>query len=147
MAPDDRQAAARDEHSRDLIDRTSRIKPVERLADENAVDARVLERDRLGGAGKDRTGADERTHLVVRFDGDHAREPLNELSRQPSGSGSQVEHACIWCWREQFLRPVEQRPEVGRPDAVVRLGDVAEGEAERALVGQLSASGPRNGYR
>ena len=87
--PDHGQAAARAQNARELGDRLAGVEPVERLADERRVDARVLERDRLGAA-RDRRAV-HRAHAFVRLDRDEAREPPRELPRQASRSRRQVE--------------------------------------------------------
>ena len=134
---DDGQPAARAQHARELRDRLPGVEPVERLADEHRVDARVLERDRLGAA-RDRRAV-HRAHALVRLDRDDAREPPRELPRQASRSRRQVEHARACVELERLLRAVERGSRVRWPDAVVRLGDGAEAQSE-VLVAHVSSA-------
>ena len=95
----------------------------------------------------DVAAADQDAHVVVGLDGDDLAEAADELPGQPSRSGAEVEHARLRTELERVGGAVEERSEVRRPDAVIRLGDVPEGEAERTRLVQLppSTSGPRNG--
>jgi hypothetical protein len=99
---------------------------VERLADEDGVDAIVLDGDRLCRARAHVAVADQRAHRVVRLDRDHVRVPPRELGGEPSRSRGQVENVRVRVELERGLRAIEQLLRVGRPDAVVRLGEVAE---------------------
>jgi hypothetical protein len=120
---------------------------VKRLSDKHSVHAPGLDRNRLGAACQDGARVDQRPHPVVRLDRDDSCESLRELSCEPPRSGTEVENACSGPQFERFLSAVEERCEVGRPDAVIGLGDVPEGEAERTRFVQrpASTSGPRNG--
>ena len=137
MDPDHGQAAARAQNARELGDRLACIEPVERLADEDGVDARVVEWDRLRAARERR--AVHRAHALVRLDRDDAREPPRELPRQASRSRRQVEHARACVELERLLRAVERGSRVRWPDAVVRLGDGAEAQSE-VLVAHVSSA-------
>jgi hypothetical protein len=122
---------------------------VERLSHEHAVDASILERNRLGRACECPGAVDQGAHLVIGLDRHDGREALDEFAGEPSRSCAEIEDACSGVQVECLLGAVEERSAVQRPDAVVRLGDIAEGEAERARFVQrpASVSGPRNGYR
>ena len=80
--PEQREHAAGPEHARDLADRRVVGEPVERLAREDRVDRRVLERDRLGRARANvrfrNARLEKLAQLVERLDGDHARVPVCE---------------------------------------------------------------------
>jgi hypothetical protein len=120
---------------------------VERLSHEYGVDASIAERDRLGASGENVAATDQDPHRVVRLDCHDIREAAGELPGEPSGPRAEVEDARFGFQFELLTRAVEQRKEVRRPDAVVGLGDVPEGEAERPRFAQrpASVSGPRNG--
>jgi len=120
---------------------------VERLADERAVDAPVLERDRFRAARHDGADVDERAHLLVGLDGHDAREPPRQLAGQPACARAEVEHSRVLHQFERLLRAGEDRRGVREPNPVVRRDDIAEGEPEQARLAQrpASGSGPRNG--
>lgn len=138
---------SRDEDARDLRDRRAGVEPVKRFSHEHGVDAAILEGDRLGASRENVAGMDEGAHRLVRLDRHDIREPADQLPGEPSRSGREVEDTRFGLQFERLTRPVEQRTKVRRPDAVVDLGEVAEGEAERPRVVQrpASVSGPRNG--
>jgi hypothetical protein len=149
MRPDDRETATRDQHPGDLCDREPGLEPVKRLSDEHAFDAVVGEWDCFCPSSTHISALDQAPHVVVGLDGHDRPEAASKLPGQPARSGAEIEDARSGVEIEDDLRAVEQRSEVRRPNAVVDLGDVAEGEAERARFVQrpASASGPRNGYR
>src|SRR6266508_1646534 len=113
---DERRAAARMQNARELRDRGCRVEPVERLADEDGVDASITERNRLRAAGEDLPVRDQGAHVVVRVDRDDTLEPPCQLARRQF---------------ERLLRAVEQRLRVRRANAVIRLRDATEAEPER----------------
>ena len=84
---------------------------MEGLADEDRVDARVLERDRLR-TPRDRFAV-QRAHPLVRLDGDDVFEAPGELPRHAPRAGPQVEHARTGVELEQLLGAVEQHREYG----------------------------------
>ena len=111
---------------------------MERLAHEDRIHARVLERDRLR-APRDRLAV-QRAHPLVRLNGDDVLEAPYELPSHAARSGPQVEHARLGVELEHLLGAVEQHPRIRGPDAVVGLGDVAEAEAQ---LSQLRRAGTR----
>ena len=74
---------------------------------------------------------DQRSHRVVRLDGDDAGEPFREPSRQAAGSRRKVEHAGVQREPQLGLCPVERLARVRGPDSVVQLRDAPEAQAQR----------------
>ena len=109
---------------------------MEGLADEDRVDRVVGERDRVRAA-RSRLGLRDdalqhRPHAVERLDRDHPREPADELPRQLSSAGCQVEHDRV----RGKLESVERRLGIAGPATLVRLGRALEAARE---VGQTPA--------
>ena len=107
----------------DLGQRPLVVEPVKRLPDEHRVDARVVERDRLGGPGE-RLGRrrDPGPHLVQRLDRDHLVPELEQLGGELAGPRAEVEHP----QRPVADAELDRRARIPRPTALVGLGLRAE---------------------
>ena len=104
--------------------------PVERLADRDAVDARVGQRDRLGRTeqrlGLGHGSAQLRQHLLAGLHGDHPCACGHERARQLAGAGAEVEHGSAGAKVELSDDPRDRLVWVFGPRALVEIGDQLE---------------------
>ena len=100
-------------------ERALRVEPVERLAGDDRVDSRVLDRDVLRAAARRpaREGLlGDRAHAVVRLHREHVVAEAREQHRESPGAGPEVEHACRRLSADQ---PGRSPWRVAGPEAVV----------------------------
>jgi hypothetical protein len=132
--PQDRQAAARAQHARDLSRRALEIEPVEGLGDEDGVDRCVGQGDRLRGAAQHlrrrHAALQDRAHAVDRLDRDHLVGVLDQHAGQLPGPGGEIEDR-VGAEALDQARNCARRP--ARPRAIVVLRLRAE-RARRHLV-------------
>ena len=127
---DDRQSAAPTQHPLDLRHRPAGVEPMECLADEDGIDGRVRQRNRLGCSGEHLAVRDARAHGVVGLDGDDVLEAAARAFVTRPGAGGEVEDRRGESSSSASSRAVEQHPGVLGPHAVVGLGDAAEAQSE-----------------
>ena len=146
VLPDQAQPAAGAKNAGDLPERGLGVEPVERLADEDGVHRRIVERDRLGPPVEDavrlRRARQHRAHAGIGLDRDHPVEALDERARQLARAGPEVEHDGLRAEAEPRDDEVDRRRRILGPDAVVVLGPPPEAGCTPVTAGASSGSRP-----